>query len=205
MPEDALQLVQLRNNFYRDNYRRVVIIVLLLVVANAILGGGVYYLFTNRPSPQYFATSPDGRITKLYPLSQPVISTPALLNWVTQAAVAAYTYNFVDYRKQLQDASEFFTPEGWRNFEEALVKSRNLETVIAKKLVVTAVPTGAPVVTDRRVIGGRFSWKISMPVLVKYQSASTSYQQPLVLTIIVTRVPILSDPKGVAITQFIAM
>lgn len=204
MAEDALQIVQLRNNFYRDNYRKVVVILLLLIISNVILAGGVYYLFTHRPKPDYFATSPDGRITKLYPLSAPVISTSALLSWVTQAAVASYTYNFVDYRKQLQDASAFFTPDGWRNFEDALVKSRNLETVIAKKLVVTAVPTGAPVIVDRRVINGRFAWKVSMPVLVKYQSSSTSYQQALVLTIIVTRVPVLSDPKGIAISQFIA-
>ena len=116
----------------------------------------------------------------------------------------SYSYNFVNYRKQLQAASEYFTPEGWRTFEAALKSSRNLETVIARKLVVTAVATGAPVVLDQRIVSGRYAWKVQLPLLVTYQSASTLFQQPLIVTMIVTRVSMRDVPKGIAISQFIA-
>ena len=204
MPEDALKLVQLRNNFYRDNYRRVLGALMLMLFINIALVGLLAYSFTRTHEAQYFATSSDGRITQLHPLSQAVVSTSALLQWANQAAVVAYTYNFVNYRKQLQEASEFFTPEGWRNFEVALKGSRNLETVLARKLVVTAVATGAPVVLDQGVIGGRYAWKVQMPLLVTYQSSSTTYQQTLTITMVITRVPILNVPKGIAIAQFFA-
>ena len=175
-----------------------------MLIVNIGLVGVIFYQASNQPQAKYFATSSDGRITPLSPLSQPVVSTSALLQWANQAAVAAYTYNFVTYRKQLQEASEYFTPEGWRNYEKALQGSRNLETVLARKLVVTAVATGAPVVLDQGRIRGRYAWKVQMPVLVSYQSATTTYQQPLTLTLVVVRVSTLNVPKGIAIAQFYA-
>ena len=164
----------------------------------------IFYLFTHRPSPEYFATNSEGRIVKLFPLSQPVVSNSYLSSWVNQAAVAAYTYNFVNYRSQLQAASEYFTPEGWRTFEAALASSRNLQTVISRKLVATAVATGAPVIEDQRVIAGRYSWRVSLPLLIKYESASANYRQSLVLRMIIVRVPTVDNPRGIAVQQFVA-
>lgn len=205
MPDDeALKIVTMRKNFYRDNYRRVVIAVLFLIFINLALVFILYYLSTHRPEPKYFATSADGRITPIYPLTAPMVSDSALLQWANQAAVAAYTYNFATYRKELQDASEYFTPEGWGDFETALESSRNLETVINKKLVVTAVATGAPVILDRGILTGHYSWKVQMPLLVTYESASTTIQQPILVTMLVTRVSTLNVPKGIAIAQFVA-
>jgi intracellular multiplication protein IcmL len=204
MPESALDVVELRKNFYRDSYRRVVTALLVMIVLCLILAITVYYLATHRPEPRYFATSTDGRITPIYPLTAPMVSDSALLQWANQAAIAAYTYNFQTWRKELQDASEYFTPDGWRDFEAQLQSSRNLETVLTKKLVVTAVATGAPVVLDRGVINGHYSWKVQIPILATYESASTTIQQPLLVTMLITRVSTLNVPKGIAIAQFVA-
>jgi intracellular multiplication protein IcmL len=204
MPDSALEVVQMRKNFYRDSYRRVVSVLLFMIIANAILALIIYYMATHQPEPKYFATSADGRITPLYPLTAPMVADSALLQWANQAAVAAYTYNFATYRKELQEASEYFTPEGWRDFQTALQSSRNLETVITKKLVVTAVATGAPVILDRGILNDHYSWKVQMPLLVTYQSASTTIQQPILVTMLITRVSTLNVPKGIAIAQFVA-
>ncbi len=204
MPEDALEIVHLRNNFYRDNYRRVVSALLFLLVINISLIGIIIYQYQTRPEPKYFATSADGQITPIYPLSRPVVSASALLQWANQAAVAAYTYNFADYRQSLQLASDYFTPNGWKDFQTALKNSGNFETVLAKKLVVSAVATGAPVIIDQGEIQGRYAWKVQMPLLVTYQSASTSIQDPLMVTLLITRVSTLNVPKGIAISQYIA-
>ena len=202
--DDALEIVKLRNNFYRDNYRRVLSAVLILLLLNAGLVGIIIYQYTTRPEPKYFATSADGRITPIYPLTRPVVGANALLQWANQAAVSAYSYNFSDYRKALQEASEYFTPNGWKNFQVALKASQNLNTVIAKKLVVSAVATGAPVIIEQGILRGRYAWKVQMPLLVNYQSASTSIQDPLIVTLLITRVSTLYVPKGIAIQQYIA-
>ena len=200
--EDALKTVVLRNNFYRDNYRRVVITLLLMVLVNIGILGVLAWNVTHPRPPAYFATTPDGKILPLIPLRQPMVSQAELLSWTTQVAVSVYNFSFVNWRKQLQDAAANFSPEGWQSYQNALKKSRNLETVISKKLVVTAVPTGAPVILNQGVIRGRYSWKVNMPMLVTYQSASTTFQQPVTVTLLVSRIPVLNNPKGIAVVSF---
>lgn len=204
MADDAVELVRLRNNFYRDNYRRVVGALLFMILINLLLVAMVFYQITHRPDPQYFATSTDGRITALYPLSEPMIAPGELLQWAERSAVAAYTYNFVNWREALQEVQNNFTPEGWRYFENALKAAMTLETVNAKKLVASAVATGAPVVLEKGVIGGRYAWKVQLPLLVTYQSSTEQIQQSLVITMVISRVPTVDMPRGVAIVSFVS-
>jgi len=204
MVDDAVELVRLRNNFYRDNYRRVVGALLLMIIINLLLVIMVFYQITNRPSPQYFATSTDGRITPLYPLSEPMVAPNELLQWATRAAVAAYTYNFVNWREALQGVQNNFTSDGWKYFESALKSSMTLETIMAKKLVASAVATGAPVILDQAVINGRYAWKVQLPLLVTYQSSTEQIQQSLVITMVVSRVPTIDIPRGIAIVSFVS-
>jgi len=204
MPEDAVELVRLRNNFYRDNYRRLVLVVLFMLIINGALTGMVFYQIVNRPEPRYFATTLDGRILPLYPLSEPMIAPAELLQWAHQAAVSAYTYNFVNYREALQQLQNQFTPDGWKYFESALQSARTLETVIAKKLVVSAVATGTPVILDQGVVAGRYAWKVQIPLLVTFQSPNEQTQQPVTILMIVSRVPTVDMPKGIAIVSFVA-
>lgn len=203
MAEDALTMVTLRNKFYRDGQRRTMATLLLSVLINFILVSLVVYLLTHPPAPKYFATSINGRITPLYPLDQPNQSDSAVLQWANQAAIAAFTYNFVNYRDELQASSGFFTPEGWTQFLNALQQSNNLEAVKAKKLIVSAVATRAPIILQKGLLNGLYSWRIQMPILVTYQSASEFSQQNNVVTMLITRVSTLNSPRGIGIAQFV--
>jgi len=203
MADDAVEIVKLRNEFYRDNYRKVVLALLLSCTVVVVLVGALTYIITHPPAPQYFATSTDGRITPLVPLDQPNLSTAALLQWANTAAVAVYNYNFINYRQALQEASEYFTPDGWREFLAALDSSNNLKAIIEKKLIVSAVATGAPVILEQGPLMDRYAWKVQMPMLVTYQSASQFSQQSVVVTMLITRVPSLSSARGIGIAQFI--
>jgi intracellular multiplication protein IcmL len=197
--EDALQLVTLRNNFYRDSYRRVLGALLLSVFVNVMLGVTVFYVWQDKPTPTYFATTTEGGIVPIQPLNAPVITASSLLQWATVAVTTANTYNFVNYRKELQAASEYFTPQGWKEYQDALKRSRNLESVIDRKLTSSAVATGAPVILDQGVVGGRYKWKVQLPILVTYESANLKMTQPSEVTLLITRVSTLETSKGVAI------
>ncbi len=203
MADDALTAVTLRNEFYRDGQRRVMIILLFSIAVNLVMAALLGYLLTHPPAPKYFATSINGRITPLYALNEPNQSDSAVLQWTNQAAIAAFTYNFVNYRTELQASSEFFTSSGWTQFLNALQASNNLEAVKAKKLIVSAVATSAPIILQKGVLNGRYSWRIQMPLLVTYQSASEFSQQRNVVTILVTRISTLNSPRGIGIAQFV--
>ncbi len=203
MAEDALVAVALRNNFYRDGQRKIIVVLLLSMLVNVSLIFMLVYILTNPPKPSYFATSINGRITPLYPLDAPNQSDSSVLQWANQAAIAAFTYNFVNYRSELQASSGFFTAEGWDQFLQALKDSNNLEAVKVKKLIVTAVATSAPVILQKGILNGVYAWRVQMPVLVTYQSASEFSQQNNVVTMLITRVSTLNSPRGIGISQFV--
>jgi intracellular multiplication protein IcmL len=204
MADDAVEVVNLRRSFHRDSHRVVLLGLLISIILNSVLVLSFGYIVTHPPAPQYFATTINGRITPLIPLDQPNMPPSTLLQWANAAATAAYTYNFVNYRQELQSASEFFTPEGWREFMNALKSSNNLNSVIEKKLVVSAVATGAPIVLDQGVINGTYTWTVQMPMLVTYQSASQVARQTITVQMIIQRISTLNSARGIGISSFIA-
>jgi intracellular multiplication protein IcmL len=203
MAEDALTVIALRNQFYKDSQRRVILALLISILINLVLAFMVVYMVTHPPAPKYFATSINGRVTPLIPTDMPNQSDSSVLQWANQAAIAAFTYNFVNYREELQSASGFFTGEGWTQFLGALQQSNNLDSVKAKKLVVSAVATKAPVIMQKGLLNGVYSWRVQMPILVTYQSASEFTQQNNYVTMLITRVSTLNSPKGIGISQFV--
>ncbi|MCA0404283.1 MAG: type IVB secretion system apparatus protein IcmL/DotI [Proteobacteria bacterium] len=203
MAEDAIKEVMLRNDFYRDNQRKIMLTLLVSIIINLVMASFLVYLVTHPPAPKYFATSINGRITPLFPLEEPNQSDSAVLQWANQAAIAAFTYNFVNYREELQASSGFFTAEGWSQFLNALQQSNNLDAVKAKKLIVSAVATRAPIILQKGVLNGSYSWRVQMPILVTYQSASEFSQQNNVVTMLITRVSTLNSPRGIGISQFV--
>lgn len=203
MAEDALTTVVLRNKFYRDGQRKMILVLLVSMIANFVLASILVYIITHPPAPKYFATSINGRITPLFPLNEPNQSDSAVLQWANQAAIAAFTYNFVNYRSELQASSGFFTADGWDQFLTALQQSNNLDAVKAKKLIVSAVATRAPIILQKGILNEKYAWRVQMPILVTYQSASEFSQQNNVVTMLITRVSTLNSPRGIGISQFV--
>lgn len=203
MAEDALTAVAMRNDFYRDGQRKMIIALIISIIINFVMASLLIYLLTHPPAPKYFATTINGRITPLYPLDEPNQSDSAVLQWANQAAIAAFTYNFVNYRDELQASSGFFTADGWTQFLNALQQSNNLDAVKAKKLIVSAVATRAPIILQKGLLNGSYSWRVQMPILVTYQSASEFSQQNNVVTMLITRVSTLNSPRGIGISQFV--
>lgn len=137
------------------------------------------------------------------PISQPNMDTNSVLVWANTAVIAANSYDFINYRKQLQDASTFFTPKGWKSYIAAFKKSNNLSIVIKNKLVVSAVATGAPVLLTSGLISGVFTWKVQMPILITYTSASAKIDKHVIATLLIVRTKPYITKNGLGIAQFI--
>lgn len=199
----ALEAIRHRNKFYRDGYRKIVIALIFSLVLNVILGIAVLFSFRTKTRPTYFATTEDGRIIPLVPLNRPNINDKALLSWVAKAIISVYSYNFVNYREAIQSASTYFVPSGWKKFLNALSGSKGLDAVKENKYVVSAVARGAPVITNRYVLGGRYVWKIQMPITVTYQNSDGAINQEWLVSLTVVRASSLTNPEGIGISQFV--
>lgn len=201
-----LGAVVVRNEFYRDGYRTMLRVVMMLVmVIAAQIAVMVYVVKTNRMEYRYFATTEDGRLIPMAPLNEPNLSSPALMSWVAQSATEVMTFGFNDYRRRLQEASRNFTRRGWESFSTALQRARIIETVEANMQVVTATPTGAPVIQSEGVVQGRYQWVVQLPMALTYQAGSKTRTDNLLVTLVIVRVPRLESSNGVGIEQWIAV
>jgi len=202
----GLGRVIVRNEFYRDGYRNLLRLALIQgIIILGLLGAMYYVISVHQPENRYFATTEDGRLVPMVPLSQPNLSTPALMSWVAQASTEVMTFSFNDYRRRLQEASRNFTDRGWESFTTALQQSRIIEMVEANQQVVTAAPSGAPLLNSEGVVAGRYQWVVQLPMVVTYQSGAKSRSDRFLVTVVVVRVPRLESPNGVGIEQWIAV
>jgi len=199
----GLELVRFRNFFYRDGYRKSMTVLLMSMGLNLALVVLVCIQFFTKPSPVYFATQSNGSLIAIQPLDQPIVDQDMLIVWATRAAVASYSFNFVDWQNDLQNVQQYYTETGFKNFTEALKNSGNLDTVVAKRLVVQATVVDVPRIVQQGLIKGRYAWKIQIPMLIKYTSASEELRQPVLVTMLIARVPTTQKPEGIAIAQFV--
>lgn len=206
MPGGPLVSVVTRNEFYRDGFRNLIKIVILegIIIVGLILTLIVH--INNAVShDRYFATTADGRIMQLAPLSDPYLTESALVSWVAQAATEVMTFGFHDYQRRLQQASRHFTKSGWESFSAAMDQARIIEAVTAQRQVVVASPRSAPVIRQQGVSGGKYRWILEMPLQVEYRAKDQARTDNLRLRLVVERVSSLENPNGVGIQQWIAV
>ena len=205
MAGKAFALVMLRDKFYRDGFHRVVLAFILSLASNVALIALIVYIWTHPPSPRYFPVSDAGRITPIQPLHKPkeFSNESTIIEWATKSAIAAYSFNYVNYMQELQAASIFFTPRGWDNFLDALVSSNNLEAIKVRKFIVNSEAYGVPKIIRQGVIKGRYTWELELQLLVTFRNEVQFNQQKLKIIMKVQRISSLNSPRGIGIDQFV--
>lgn len=198
--------VVLRNEYYRDGYRlalRVAVVQSFIIIG--LIAAMFFVIHVHQPENRYFATTEDGRLIPVVSLTQPNLSTPALMSWVAQSATEVMTFGFNDYRRRLQEASRHFTRQGWDSFTNAIQAGRIIESIEQNQQVITAAPRGAPVLQSEGVVNGQYQWVVQIPMVLSYQAGSKTRADNWLVTIVVVRVPRLESPNGVGIAQWVAL
>ncbi len=205
--DDAVVLTQLRNAFYKKKYYLALGIYVLCIVAIAALLSVLVYLVKNPTRPLYFLTDSVGRFVEDVPLSLPNMSTEAVEAWAIEAVETAYSYNFMNYRAQLQNAQKYFTEYGWRSYMNGLTASNNLLALTQRQMIFIAKVVDKPRLLNTGVLSEAYAWKFQMPLLVNFLETpynKSSFSNAYVVTVIVQRQNLLQSYKGLAIVQMIA-
>ncbi|MBU2719155.1 DotI/IcmL/TraM family protein, partial [Acidithiobacillus ferridurans] len=69
----------------------------------------------------YFATSPNGVITQLVPLREPLLNDSAVLTRAQEGMTSAFDISYVNWRQDEQQAVKYFTAAGYRSYQATLV------------------------------------------------------------------------------------
>ena len=199
----ALETIVLRNGFYNDQYKSSLILLLITFVVNVLLGLSILYVAGHPPVPQYFPATNDYKLIELHPLTDPTVSDKFVAQWASLAAQRAYNLDYVHWKSQMQDSSANFTDAGWNDFLSTMKSSGNLRSLLDLHLVSIAKVTGSPQIIAEMVVGGRYAWKISVPMEVLY-TGDKKISQTMKLTLIVVRAPAAKYPSRIAINNYIA-
>ena len=192
--------------FYRRWFPRLLLSVVASCATSVVLIVILCVLHVQKVDRQYFGLDfKTGRMIPIVPLDTPYVSDSALLGIVKKCAEDASTYDFVNYKKQLQAVSDTcFTDEGWNQFAAALMASGNIDRVAKQRLVSVASVNGPAVITKKGEVSGTYSWEMQMPLFVTYQGEKNSYSQRLKLTLRIERRSTEKSETGVGIAQWIA-
>ncbi|MDR1165862.1 MAG: DotI/IcmL/TraM family protein [Deltaproteobacteria bacterium] len=154
--------------------------------------------------PKYFAVSDDFRLLEMKALTEPHLSSQALLNWTTETVCAAMSLDFLRWREKLMKLKNDFTVAGFASFVKALESGGHIHKIETERLTLSAIPFNAPIITSETEAKGKLVWTIEIPTLVSYESSQgVVATQKLLAEVVVERVKLSQNPKGVVIRQLI--
>lgn len=190
------------NSFYCNYYHYFLYGLMIIIFLMMIAVGVVFYQMLHRPLPVFYAIQPDGSKMTLTSYEEPNLLPDTLLRWASKAATTAYTFDFVNYDKEIGQARPYFTAGGWKDFLASL--SNVITTIVKNKLIVSGIVSGAPVIANQGPLPGRgYVWRVQIPFLVTYQSANTTSKRRFYVVMTIVRVPTEINPQGIGIDQFV--
>jgi intracellular multiplication protein IcmL len=190
------------NLFYRDHYQKMMIVLMIVIALMVVVTSVLLYQIFHRPLPLFFADAAGKQRMTLVSYDEPNLSSSALLKWASKATVAAYTFDFVSYTKQIAAARPYFTDAGWSDYLRSI--NPLIQTITQNQLFVNSVVSGTPVIANQGELEGRgYVWRVQMPFLVTYQSAEALQKQTYTVVLTITRVPTWKNPAAIGIDQFV--
>lgn len=178
----------------------------LFALALAISVGIIFWMVAHPAKPVPFAVTPNGRIIPLQPLSTPIVGEDQLLSIAQNDIIQSYTFTFANYEKQMAYLRPKFSSAAFTSFQASLAGSKTISRLQDEKLLISAVPLGAPVLIAQGILNGRLSYHIQMRVLITYSSDSKTSTQSSTKTIniVLQRANTRRYPDGVKIIQLYA-
>jgi intracellular multiplication protein IcmL len=204
--KDAIATVLNRNAFYRDGYRLMLRVSMIqLAVLVLLIATIVGLVLTMQTKQIYFATTSDGRIIPIVPLSDEFRTKAEVITWAAETAKNVMRFDYADFRARLQQSSYSFTPTGWDSFNKALKDSDLIEAVQARKLVVTMDIKAAPEIISSGVRNGVYTWDVKFPVLIRLDGPESPQPTLANLLLRIVRVSTLQNPDGISIEQWVTV
>lgn len=127
---------------------------------------------------------------------EPYGENALVLYWAYLAVTEMFDFDFIHYKAVIQDVSKYFTAKGHDSFIDALIASKNIETVISRNAVVIPEVIGSVQLLETLMADGHFAWHVKVPMRLTYASASlkTPIVQQLMANMYIGRVTTLLSP-----------
>lgn len=209
VPTDSL-LDRIEKQPITSKYYRAISLTLISLIVLIIFEIFVIY-FKSKPNPAhvYSVVRSNGIIDKNtikpVPVTLPFAhqSFKNIVNWLNDAIIASYTFDFLNFYKNVYGAEFYYTPDGFNAYVNALKSSGLEKDIIGKKLIASIVPLKSPALLSSGMYSTGEFWKFSVPVLINYSGGTNKpFNSKYLLEVTVVKVPAYISHKGLAISNF---
>lgn len=205
----AVQVV-VRNMSVFSIHRRLlglVVIATLLLASTIIVAVSISL---RKTPPQYIQVLEDSRLLPVSSLAKPNMDEAGISGFALQAIKALNTYDYLNWKDQLNNTQIYFTPDGWGKYKEELQRVGTIRAVEERRQIVTYRPNGAVRVVNEGVgPDGLYTWDVEVPSIVSYVahlqqvgSSTGSNRQEINIRLRIKRIPSTLSPSGVAISGY---
>ena len=198
------EMVMVRNMYSLMMTRRLTVIALLTLICAFLAVLSAFQVVKVKTPPQYIQLTEDGRVFPLTPLSLSNVNDGDMLRFAVDSVKWINTYDYMNWKDQLQEQAHRFTEGGWTAYMDQLVKQETLVAVQNRRMVVTAEMKGPPQIEKQGLEENinRYTWIIKVPVDVSYipgSDRSQALSQNGVVTLYIVRVPLATNQRGYAV------
>ena len=192
-----------KNNHYRDHYRMALGGTIFMAVLSVALSIILVMMTMINKQPQYIASTTTGVHYTLNSLSEPVLTKPYLLQWASKVGLSAYNLDFLNHNAEINNMAPYFSADAFSKYKAALKDSGLIDAIESKKLNLSAVVSGDPVIVHEFILHGRHTWVVQLPIKIMFTSASENKNVTRLITMQIQRVPVLSTSQGIQVTDFV--
>lgn len=188
---------------YKFSWPKLLGTTLILGVALLVSISANVVLMTRNVAPVYFAITPDGRMTRLSPLSEPLVSPEEVTQFAQNCVTRSFSLDFVadQLRSKLESLHDCYTDEGFHALMMAFDKSNLLAKIRDGRLVSSAVATGAGVITATDAHDPKgYKWTVQQPIAITLVNQTERRSYTYIVEMHIQRVPTVDNPKGISAT-----
>lgn len=197
--------VQKDNIHLKKQNIRIWAIVLVLSIGLFVGMSSAFWWF---PKYRYIATTDNKAVCDIGTQANNIISPAMLEEFAKEAALNAYSYDYVNYRTIIGDVTNrYFTERGRKSFLKSLDDSGNLERVVKGRLIMKAFATTGPQLENEGKEGARRFWIVYVPMAIEFyvggSSAPSNTQDFLAEVKIMQDQASALNPKGINVDSII--
>lgn len=199
---EAMESTKYTYRYHNDSLTVLNVLILGLVGLIASLGVFMFLQFVSKPKAVHFPLDAELQIIKPVPLDQEGISTAALLNWVNEFVIKAFSFNYSNVQRQQSILAPYFSDAAMKVYLDLLNTNETFQSIAENKFVVSIVPRSTPDILVGRAFRDRFAWQIEVPAQLVFANALIRSTQDIVFNFLVWRVPAEESDLGVLVATF---
>jgi intracellular multiplication protein IcmL len=189
---------------YKEGFKYLLWFVKLESISMLGVCAFVLYMFLSyQPQDSYFAIGVQGNQEELVSLAEPNMNKAALLAWISAAATQVTTFGFTDYAEKFAAAQKNFSPDGWKSYQDALIKSGLLRNVNLYQQIITSIPINTPIIQAEGILEGQYRWIVSVTLVQTIRAGNKKVTRYLPVTMILVKMPTAQNPMGVGINTWV--